>query len=473
MDLRADLRNLAAALKSEAWIRFFGALVMLLVAFSSAVLSTMFREEGNLIGTAVTASLALLMAGLAGLVTVPYLARRVALERVRYAMQYDVTREGAVYIVSTLVIAVAALNTGNNLLFIIVAAMLAAVVVSGIFSTLILLNLQLDISIPEPVFAQQSVTARIAVRNRSRFPGFSVSVVPQNSQQKSVWKWQRETVGIPLGREARKQWFRLPDLKLKRVPVPPQHPPILRASVYFTFLPSREVQYQNAVLSFDRRGRYLQKDFGLSTRFPFSFLRKTRILPLEREILVLPPVEPTADLMEVLPAILGELEAHLPGRGHDLYRIREYAPGDPARHIDWKATARAQGMMVREFTREDDRRIRVVFDNPAPGSLTSDEYEHAVQLASSLAWHFTSVNSEVSFFAPGYDNSPDVISFLRYLAVIEAEGPQLSLAEIPRASAFNIVVTSRPAGSIPPQVWASAYFVFVGQSKLKKSGPTE
>jgi uncharacterized protein (DUF58 family) len=469
LDLRADFRNVAATLKGEAWIRFFVALAMLVIAFSSAVLSTMFREEGNVIGTAVTASLALLMAGLAGLVTVPYLARRVALERVRYAMQYDVTREGVIYIVSALVIAIAALNTGNNLLFIIVAAMLAAVVVSGIFSTLILLNLQLDITIPEPVFARQSVTARIAVRNQSRFPGFSVSVVPQNSRQKSVWKWQRETLGVPPGREPRKQWFHLPDLKLKRVPVPPQHPPILRASVYFTFLPAREVQYQNAALFFDRRGRYLQKDFGLSTRFPFSFLRKTRILPLDREILVLPPVEATADFMEVLPAILGELEAYLPGRGHDLYRIREYAPGDPARHIDWKASARAQGMMVREFTREDDRRIRLVFDSPAPGSLTPDEYERAVQLAASLAWHFARMNSEVSFFAPGYDNSPDVISFLRYLAVIEAEGPQLSLADIPRGTAFNVVITSRPGGSIPPQIWASSYFVFVGQSKLKKS----
>lgn len=462
---------MAATLKGEAWIRFFGALALLGAAFISAVLSTMFREEGNVIGTAVTASLALLMAGLAGLVTVPYLARRVALERVRYAMQYDVTREGAVYIISTLVIAVAALNTGNNLLFIIVAAMLAAVVVSGVFSTLILLNLQLDIAIPEPVFARQSVTARIAVRNQSRFPGFSVSVVPRNSQRKSVWKWERERLGLPPGRDPRKQWFRLPDLRLKRVPVPPPHPPILRASVYFTFLPGREVQYQNAVLCFDRRGRYLQKDFGLSTRFPFSFLRKTRILPLEREILVLPPVEPTDDFKEVLPAILGELEAYLPGRGHDLYRIREYAPGDPARHIDWKATARAQGMMVREFTREDDRRIRLVFDNPTPGSVTSDEYERAVQLAASLAWHFAGINSEVSFFAPGYDNAPEVISFLRYLAVIEAEGPQLSLAEIPRAGAFNIVITARPAGSIPPQIWVSAYFVFVGQSNSKKSAP--
>ena len=59
--------------------------------------------------------------------TVPYLARRVAITRVREALDYEVTREGLAYMALVLVIGVAALNTGNNLLFIIVSAMLAAI----------------------------------------------------------------------------------------------------------------------------------------------------------------------------------------------------------------------------------------------------------------------------------------------------------------------------------------------------------
>ena len=80
----------------------------------------------------------LLLATCVGLVTVPYLARRVAVERLRESFDYDVTRAGIIYVLVTLVIGIAALNTGNNLLYIVVAAMLAAILVSGVVSAWVL-----------------------------------------------------------------------------------------------------------------------------------------------------------------------------------------------------------------------------------------------------------------------------------------------------------------------------------------------
>jgi len=62
----------------------------------------------------------------------------VVARRVRDALNYEVTREGLIYLLLTLLIGVAALNTGNNLLFIVVAAMLAAVLVSGIVSAVMI-----------------------------------------------------------------------------------------------------------------------------------------------------------------------------------------------------------------------------------------------------------------------------------------------------------------------------------------------
>ena len=103
---------------------FFIALFGLTLAFASALLSTASREAGDTLATAVFASSALLLAGVVAVSTVPYLARRVMAHRVRDALNYEVTREGLVYLVLTLLIAMAALNTGNNLLFIVVAAML-------------------------------------------------------------------------------------------------------------------------------------------------------------------------------------------------------------------------------------------------------------------------------------------------------------------------------------------------------------
>ena len=155
-------------IEKEAWLRFLVALAGLTLAFGAAIFSTVTRQAGNVIATAIFASAALLLAGLVGLATVHYLARRVALHRVREAFDYDVTREGLVYLAMVLVIGVAALNTGNNLLFIVVSAMLAAIIVSGIASAAILRSLELEVALPEHVFAGESVLGRIALRNLRR-----------------------------------------------------------------------------------------------------------------------------------------------------------------------------------------------------------------------------------------------------------------------------------------------------------------
>src|SRR5207244_8725102 len=120
-----------------------------------------FLESEKLFGMAAAASIALLMAGFVGLYAVPYLAKRVALGGMREAFDYDVTQEGLIYLGIALLIGVAALNTGNNLLFIILSAMLAAIIVSGVASALVLRGLRLEPNLPEHVFARQAVMARI------------------------------------------------------------------------------------------------------------------------------------------------------------------------------------------------------------------------------------------------------------------------------------------------------------------------
>ncbi len=118
----------------EVWVRFLLAIAGLALAFGAAMFSTVSRESGNLWATLIFASMALLLATIVGLTTVPYLARRVAASRVRDAFDYDVTAVGIIYVLAVLLIGIAALNTGNNLLYIIVAAMLAAILISGIAS---------------------------------------------------------------------------------------------------------------------------------------------------------------------------------------------------------------------------------------------------------------------------------------------------------------------------------------------------
>lgn len=482
-------RGMAAWLQSasaEVWIKFLLALVGLGLAFGAALFSTALGEAGNPWASVVLAAFALLTAAFVGLVTVPYLARRVAIERLRQSFHYDVTKAGVVYVLVTLVIGIAALNTGNNLLYIVVAAMLAAILVSGIVSALVLRNLELDVRLPEHMFAGRPVVGRIILRNPRRFlPSFSIRVVPAHKEQKQKkvrkqWKWEPATFSFPMNRPPEDQWVRMRDWRVRRVDVAPPLPGIFDGMIYFPYLPPGADLAADVELKFERRGRYRESSFGVATRFPFAFLTKTRDIALEREVLVYPAIEPPDELFEILPLVRGEWESFVRGRGSDLYRIREYMPEDSARHVDWKATAKSGSLKVREFSREDERKLCIVFDNPRSGVLSETAYERAINLTASLGWHFSSQDAEVSFLMPGHGRGRDLHEFLGRLAVIEPQpNPHVELrspasAPVPRedllrsisqggTGEYNIVLTARPRGSLPTAVWNSSYVIFLGE----------
>jgi uncharacterized protein (DUF58 family) len=179
-------------------------------------------------------------------------------------------------------------------------------------------------------------------------------------------------------------------------------------------------------------------------------------------LIVYPPVEPTDEFQHVLPLITGEFESFVRGRGNDLYRIRDAMPDDSARHVDWKATAKAGSLKVREFSREDERKLRIVFDNPAPHVIDAGAYERAVALAASLAWHFSNSDTDLTFLAAGYEADSDVHHFLRYLALVEPQASASVVDALKVTDVYNVVVTTRARGSIPTALWNSSYFVFVG-----------
>jgi len=210
---------------------------------------------------------------------------------------------------------------------------------------------------------------------------------------------------------------------------------------------------------------------------------------LEREILVYPKVESAGAMLDILPRVRGEWETFMRGRGSDLYRIREYMPEDSARHVDWKASAKSGSLKVREFSREEERKLRIVFDNPAAGILSDAEYERAVNLAASLAWHFSSENLEISFALPGQIHCADVYEFLAQLAVIQpllgeaaSGGParagvngteinasrsadgMLREAILIGAAEYNILLTARPPASLPPALLSCSQVVSLRHS---------
>jgi uncharacterized protein (DUF58 family) len=458
--MRDYLKSALANVDREAWQRFFLAVAGLALAFTAAVFSSVARERGNLMATAVFATSALVLAGVVGLLTVPFLARRVAAARMKDAFDYELTREGMAYLGVSLVIGVAALNTANNLLFIVLAAMLAAIVVSGIASAAVLRRLELEVIIPRNAFATRPVQVRVNLINpRLWMPAFSVKVFsPAEKKKPRGWEWSKTEFIFP----RRKQWLRLPDYVLrKRVPLSWQ-PRILTRAVYFPFVGPRSSAGVDMELAFPRRGHYTQEGFSLATRFPFSFLLKSRKVALERDLLVYPALLEPGDFLELLPLITGEFVSFVRGRGSELYRIREHTPQDPGRFVDWKATAKTGALKVREFTREDERRLRLVFDNPEPGRVSSPAYERAVSLAASLACHFNGENVDLSFAGSGYDSGLHLEDFLRYLATIQPDRKDVTFLDaLPVWQDYNVILTSRKPGSLPSALWFSSYVIYM------------
>ena len=127
------------------------------------------------------------------------------------------------------------------------------------------------------------------------------------------WVWHRAMFEFPKQTTERKPWIRWPDIALERVNEAPPPPHIFRDRVYFPYIPPGESGYADVDIFFNKRGRFVQNGFGLQTRFPFSFLVKTRILPLTREVIVYPSVEHTDEFFEVLPMITGEFETYMRG----------------------------------------------------------------------------------------------------------------------------------------------------------------
>jgi uncharacterized protein (DUF58 family) len=252
-------------------------------------------------------------------------------------------------------------------------------------------------------------------------------------------------------------------------------PNILARPVYFPHVPRQQTVRQNVELRFPQRGIYRQDALGLRTKFPFGFLQKTRRVDSEIEALVYPSVEPTEEFYEILPLVSGELESYQRGRGNDLYSIRDYQFNDSARHVDWKATARTGALQVREYAREDERRVLLAFDpfmNPREENpeLAAGRFERAVALCAGLAWHFYEINSVLEFRSAGFGTprataGEIVYDVLRCLARVSPLKTQAnrsfldSLSDAP--DIFKIVLTSQPRGSIPTQLWSSSYIVFV------------
>jgi uncharacterized protein (DUF58 family) len=321
-------------------------------------------------------------------------------------LRLQITRAGLIYTATLLVVALAAILSANNLLFLILAAMLSTWLVSSFISRLGLAGLELDLVLPEHISARRKVRAGIRLKNVKRWiPSFSIHLAG-----------------------AAESGF---DLVL-----------------YFPVIPGGASLQESVDLFFPKRGNESERSFQFSTRFPFGFAERREQVTARRDILVYPCLDPQPGFEALLASVSGEMEALQRGRGHDFYRIRPYEALESARHVDWKATAHTGNLQVREFAREQDRRVLIYLDLDAPADLAA-WFESAVECSAFLAYRLAERGTHVRFRTQEFDvtlpDEGDIYTILKYLALVSPMKGRCAAAP-DDANSFQIVFSANLEG---------------------------
>jgi uncharacterized protein (DUF58 family) len=507
----------------QAWRDFFITVFFLGLAFIIALLSSAAADQNSTNLAAVAAAVSLLLALIGALYIIPRLARNVRLEILRFAIRTSFTVEGLLFVVFLLIIGFAAWNAGNNLLYLVLSAMLAYLIAANLIARISLAEVAVQLRFPDHIFAGEPANISVTLLNHKRFmPSYSLMVEALSEEE--VERRGAEERG---GGGATRKAVSPPRLRTSA----PQHSVPLGKLAYFVLVPARHSARQRTEHTFERRGRYPITGFRIATKFPAGFFKKWRRIDATGEILVYPKPQPLDDFYHALPMLAGQIQSHARGSGDDLYAIRRYHPSDHMRNIDWKATAKSMQMMVREHMREDEWRLTIVFDTTTPpdskseagagssvdGVAFQDRFERAVLMAASLANHFIMERAEVELITtgehhdvasgsanehlykilgslatlqPAEPSDPDdssgkgkqrrawsLLSWPRRRGEFEEPGEAHSVLRQPRGGIawrlldevpvlrddrrFKVLITSARKGTIPAHVWRSAHVVFM------------
>lgn len=214
------------------------------------------------------------------------------------------TRAFWVFVVAVPLLGVAALNTGNNALYLLLALTLGAFVASGAFSRHTLSHLRARLAAPAEVFAGAPVFLQLEVSNRSRWVPAALVVCRLD--------------GMP-GRAV-----------------------VTRAA-------PRGSAVVTVPTVFPRRGRHPLPAVRIEVRLPLGFFVKSVRRPQAGEVLVYPRRLRAGTVR--WSGLARQEETAVPGRGRrggEVEQLREFHSGDDRRDIHWKQTARQQRLIVVE-----------------------------------------------------------------------------------------------------------------------------
>ncbi|MDA8084551.1 MAG: DUF58 domain-containing protein [Nitrospiraceae bacterium] len=328
------------------------------------------------------------------------------------------TREGKRFLLGTALIAVAAVNTGNNLIYLILSLMLSFLLLSFLFARINLSGLHIDVAIDRMIIAGVMTRARIIVTNGDRLvPRYSVRVLSG----------------------------------------------VLRKELSFHRIPAKGSAEATADVLFEKRGVHPELIFTAGSSFPFILFYSCKTVRLAKNFLVYPSYYDIDPAHYAAYFRTGEGRARPAGNGSDIFQLRDYRDGDDPKRIHWKATAKRSVLMTREYAEQDGSMVTIVLDNTAPD--LSGDFEKAVSLTASLARFFTGRGDLVRVVSGGsmvpFGHGQEHLQrILDMLAVIAEDGTGQGVT-VPDDRGFIISVLKSHEGNQSGVSYAGGEVVYV------------
>jgi len=236
----------------------------------------------------------------------------------------------------TLLLGFGAVNTGNNLLYLLVSALLGFMSVSGILGHWNLKKLQLSLEPPDEIYAELETLVRVCVLNqRRRLPAFLLDLSFSDSYQQRghlalLKPQQQKGVGVPV--------------------------------------------------TFSKRGDHRQHRLTVSSSFPINFFIRQRHFILQQTVTAFPLPLPCDNRgKSYLQQKYGSRNTRQRGYEGDISRIGDYIGGEPLKMIHWKLSARHDSLKIKELSQQQQPPVEI-----DPLSLPGYSLEQQLSCASYL-----------------------------------------------------------------------------------------
>jgi uncharacterized protein (DUF58 family) len=340
--------------------------------------------------------------------------------RFRPPRRLSFTREGRLVVLLAIGVGLAAVNTGNNLLYLLLGWLLSFIVASGVLSEGTMRGLGVSHRPPARIHAGVPFLMEIAVANtKAKRASFSIEI-------------EDLIGGVPLDKKC-----------------------------YFLKIPPGRTQRTSYRHTFLRRGAYRIDGVRIATKFPFALFRKSRDVDADTEVIVYPALIPVSPPPPRAPS-RGDAIASRLGRRGEFFGLREHRHRDDRRDIHWRSSARTGRLVVREYEDELAREVTIAVDNALPeptrvalddGRLTPalqqevDALERAISHAASLACTYLAASWQVTVVArggtvPAGGGRAHEARILRFLALLPVVADDVPVEDIP-ARAESVLVVPR------------------------------